>query len=467
MMINYDHWISGKATAPSSGAFIDSTSPVDGRLVARIASGTESDVACAVAAAHDAGHAWRERRPMERGQLLMALGRAIRERADRFIELESAESGKPAWQAELEVEGAAQYCEFYGGLVNIEQGSVLDAGPGTHAFTRREPFGVVGVITPWNSPLNQCLRSSVPALAVGNTVVVKPSEFTSTSTLTVAQLATEIGLDDGVFNVVTGTGSAVGQSLVSHEKVRRVSFTGSVRAGREVGRIAAERIIPVSLELGGKGANLVFADADIDKAVDGSLMAFAYNTGQVCSAGTRLLVERTVHDRVVDALAAKTPSMSNKLGPLTTSAQRDKVAHYLEVAASEGARAVVGGTPGSGNFIEPTIYTGVTNDMRIAREEVFGPVLAVIPFDNQDEAVALANDSDYGLSAGIWTRDISRAHRVAEQLEAGQVYINAWRSSLIETPFGGYKNSGYGREKGLQALHEYTQLKSVIVTYSR
>jgi aldehyde dehydrogenase (NAD+) len=469
MTTRFEHWIDGRPTRPAGGGYLPSHNPVDQTLVAEIARGSAADVAAAVDAAAAAQPSWRRLRPAERAALLTKLAAAIRSRAAEFVELESAETGKPLWSAQLEIEGAAAYFDFYAGLVHVPQGETLDLGPGAHSFTRREPYGVVGVITPWNAPLNQAVRSTAPALATGNAVVLKPSEFTSATTLLLARLAGEVGLPAGVLNVVTGTGTEAGQALAEHNGVRRLSFTGSVRAGREVGRVASERIIPVTLELGGKSANVVFADADLDKAVAGAVMAFTYNAGQVCSAGTRLLVDAEVHDKLVSGIADAVMALEpgRNYGPLTTGAQCEKVADYLRLAESEGATPVVGGSAAivPGSFAPPTVYTGVHNGMRIAREEVFGPVLAVIPFTTEEQAVALANDSDYGLAAGVWTSDLSRALRVAEQLEAGQIYVNAWRSSQIETPFGGFKQSGIGREKGLQALHEYTQLKSVTITY--
>jgi aldehyde dehydrogenase (NAD+) len=370
------------------------------------------------------------------------------------------------WQSPIEVEGSAAFFDFYAGLANLPAGEVIDMGPGRHGYTVHEPYGVIGVITPWNAPLNQASRAIAPALMAGNTVVAKPSEFTSATTLELARIATEAGLPAGVLNVVTGDARGVGSPLVEHPAVRKVAFTGSVRAGREIGRIAADRIIPLTLELGGKGANIVFADADLAAAARGSLTAFAVNAGQVCSAGTRILVAEEIHDTFVEALCAEVDQVTpgQIYGPQTTHAQFEKVLSYFEIAEQDGARLMSGGAAvGDGWLIQPTVYAGVTNDMRIAREEVFGPVVVVIPFTDEDHAVAQANDSDYGLSAGIWTTDVARTHRVAARLDAGQIYVNDWPAGLVEGPFGGYKNSGYGREKGAEALHHYTHTKFVTV----
>ena len=476
MQERYEHFIGGTFTAPTGGRYFDSIDPARNEKAAEIARGDARDVDAAVHAAKAAFAEWRDARPIVRGRILFEIARRLRAEIDALARLETLENGKPMGQSRADVETAAQYFEFYAGLVNLFKGETIDLGGGYHSYTRREPYGVVAVITPWNAPINQAGRGIAPALAVGNTVVAKPSEFTSTTTLELARIALESGIPKGVLNVVTGTGPEAGAALVSHLDVRKVAFTGSVRAGREIGKIAAERIIPLTLELGGKSPDIIFADADLKAAIPGALRAMCANTGQVCSLGSRILVEDPIHETVVAGLKeglAKIrlgPGTENvSMGPITTAAQYQKVQDYYRIAREEDASVAIGGDLPSdpklrgGFFVAPTLYTNVRPEMRIAREEIFGPVGVVIRFKDEEEAIRIANDVDYGLVAGIWTSDLSRAHRVAARLEAGQVFVNEYFAGGVETPFGGYKMSGYGREKGIEALHHYTQLKCVTI----
>jgi aldehyde dehydrogenase (NAD+) len=464
----HDHWIDGGPVPPASGAHLPTIDPATRLPGDEVAAGSTADVERAVAAAAAAQPAWARAAGAGRADALHRVADAIEAHADELMAVERACTGKLPGQLRLEVDMSAAYFRYYAGILRSVGGRTIDLGAGAHAYTRLEPYGVVAAITPWNLPLNQACRALAPALAVGNAVVAKPSELTSTSTLLLARLATEAGLPDGVLNVVTGTGPEVGTPLAAHPAVRKIAFTGSVATGRHLATLAADRLVPLTLELGGKSPLVVFADADLDRAVAAAVAAVAFNAGQVCSATTRLLVESSAHDavaaRVVEAVARLEPGVD--FGPIITEAQHRKVLEHIAAARAAGVEPATGGgayTDGAaaaGLYVQPTVFVGVDPDLPIARDEVFGPVLVTMPFADEEGAVARANDSDFGLVAGVWSGDAARGLRVAERIDAGQVAVNGGPLT-IETPFGGFKQSGYGREKGVEALHDYAQTKTI------
>jgi aldehyde dehydrogenase (NAD+) len=482
-MQKYQMYINGAFTDPVSGQWFETDNPYTAKPWALIPRGGAEDVERAVTAASRAFSEgeWSKLKPSQRGHLMRRLGDLIARDAVRLAAVEVRDNGKLMVEMLGQLRYIPQWYYYYGGLADKIEGSVIPIDkPDVFNYTRYEPLGVVAAITAWNSPLFLATFKIAPALAAGNTVVLKPSEYASASALELAPLFAEAGFPPGVFNVVTGFGPEVGEPLVSHPEVAKIAFTGSEAGGQHVYEVAARGLKRVTLELGGKSPNIIFDDAKLDDAVKGAVSGIFAATGQTCIAGSRLLVQRKLHDELVERLVglARTARMGDpadpatQVGPVTTRPQFEKVLNYIEVAKREGGKCVLGGGPakrpecGSGWFVEPTIFTAVSNEMRIAQEEVFGPVLAVIPFEDEEGAARIANQTKYGLAAGVWTQSIRRAIRMAELLQAGTVWINTYRAFSYMSPFGGYKRSGLGRENGIEAMGEYMQVKSVWINLS-
>src|SRR5688572_543831 len=480
-LTKYKMFIGGEWTDAASGQTFETLNPYTGKPWALIPRGGAEDVDRAVRAAHKAFTEgdWPKLNATQRGALLRKLGDLIGPKARQLAEVEVRDNGKLISEMGAQTQYMAQWYYYFGGLADKIEGSVLPTDKAdTFNYTRHEPLGVVAAIVPWNSPLLLTAWKLAPALAAGNTVVIKPSEFTSASTLEFMKLIEEAGFPPGVVNVVTGFGADVGAALIEHPLVRKVAFTGSDATGQRVYESAARGLKRVSMELGGKSPNIVFEDADLENAIKGVISGIFAATGQTCIAGSRLLVQQSIHDQFVDKLVAfaKTAKMGNpmsadtQIGPVTNKPQLEKILKYIDIAKSEGARAVLGGSRASrpecanGWFVEPTIFAEVRNSMRIAQEEIFGPVLAVIPFKDDEEAIAIGNEVVYGLAAGVWAESMRRALMMAEKLQAGTVWINTYRAVSYLSPFGGYKRSGLGRESGQEMIKEYLQVKSVWIS---
>ncbi len=473
-------FIGGEWRDAESGATFETVHPATGDPLARVAEAGAADVDAAVRAARGAFDAAGARAlsgldAADRGTLLWRIADLIERRQDELTRLEALDNGKPVREARIDVRQAVDAFRYYAGWATKLQGDTIPVRGNVLNYTLREPVGVVGAIIPWNFPLLMAAWKVAPALACANTVVLKPAEQTPLSALELAAISQEAGLPPGVLNVGTGFGETAGAALVRPPDVDKIAFTGSTEVGRTIMREASATLKKVSLELGGKSPNVVFADADLDAAARGAFAAIFYNAGQCCTAGPRLLVQEEIHDALLEKLVERARKLqpgdpldpNTRLGPLVSQEQLDRVLNYIDSGRSQGARIAVGGGRAAyageqkGFWVEPTIFAGVKPEHTIAREEIFGPVLAVMPFTDEDQAVALANETMYGLAAAVWTRDLKRAHRLARRIHAGTVWVNTYHPLDAASPFGGYKQSGFGRELGASALELYTQTKSI------
>ncbi|HVL69494.1 MAG TPA: betaine-aldehyde dehydrogenase [Vicinamibacterales bacterium] len=462
----------------ASGETMDVVNPATEEVCATVPAADQRDLDAAVEAARAAFNGpWSRLSARERGRLVRRLGERLMERADEFARLETLHNGKPITEARhIEIPAAAECFEYYGGWADKVMGETIPVKGNYLNYTLREPLGVCAAIVPWNFPLLIAVWKIAPALATGNTIIVKPSPQTPLTALALGEIALEVGLPPGVLNVLSGPGAELGQAIVAHPGIDKIAFTGGTTTGKAIMRAAADTLKKITLELGGKSPNIVLADADIESAIRGATVGIFYGKGEVCAAGSRLLVDRSIKDEFIDKLAARTKKMvagdpmdpKTRFGALSSKRQMETVMRYVESAKKEGAALVAGGEradigTGKGYFFQPTVFADVKPEMTISREEIFGPVLAAIEFADLDEAIARANDSPYGLAAGVWTKDIKKAHYVAGKLQAGTVWINTYNIYDTASPFGGYRQSGFGREMSAHALEHYTQVKSVWV----
>ncbi|MCW8398974.1 aldehyde dehydrogenase family protein [Legionella sp. PATHC038] len=476
-MKNYEMYIDGQFTSAKSGATRDIIDPGNGQLIATVPESGKEDVVLAIKVARKAFDegGWKNTSALDRSKLLFKVADLIRANAKMLAELETRNCGKPLAEAEYDVTDAANCFEFYAGLATKIHGETMSVPANSFSYVVREPIGVCGQIIPWNFPLLMAAWKLAPALAAGNTVILKPSELTPITALELFKLIDQCGFPAGVVNLITGPGAGVGEELAINSMVDKLAFTGGTVTGKKIMQAATGNLKRITLELGGKNPNIVFADCNLEMAIDGALFGAFANQGEVCSAGSRLIVERSIHKKIVDGMLKKIPNIKLghgldggvKMGPLVSSAHREKVEQYIKIGIDEGAKLICGGKRptgeafAKGNFLEPTIFDEVTPAMRIAREEIFGPVLAVIPFDTEEEAIQIANDTEYGLAAAVWTKDLTRAHRVTSQIRAGILWVNHYHPTHNEMPWGGYKQSGAGRELGLYGIESYLEVKQV------